>query len=56
MAAHHHFVAGKQNLDRKASAELFCRGAAALQETMEAQIRSELEHLKECSELSAEIA
>jgi len=38
----------KQNLDRKASAELSGRGAAALQDAMEAQVRSELERLKEC--------
>jgi hypothetical protein len=38
----------KQNLDRKASAELSSRGAAALQDAMEGQVRSELERLKEC--------
>ena len=38
----------KQNLDRKASAELASRGTAALQDAMEAQVRSELERLKEC--------
>jgi hypothetical protein len=38
----------KQNLDRKASAELSSRGAFALQDAMEAQVRSELERLKEC--------
>ena len=38
----------KQNLDRKASAELSSRGTLALQNTMEAQVRSELERLKEC--------
>jgi hypothetical protein len=38
----------KQNLDRKASAELSSRGTLALQDAMEAQIRSELERLKEC--------
>jgi hypothetical protein len=38
----------KQNLDRKASAELAGRGAAALQDAMEVQIRSELDRLKEC--------
>ena len=38
----------KQNLDRKASAELSSRGALALQDTMETQVRSELERLKEC--------
>jgi hypothetical protein len=38
----------KQNLDRKASAELSARGTAALQDAMEAQVRLELERLKEC--------
>ena len=38
----------KQNLDRKASAELASRGALALQDAMETQVRSELERLKEC--------
>ncbi|GLR90421.1 hypothetical protein [Bradyrhizobium iriomotense] len=38
----------KQNLDRKASAELASRGTLALQDAMEAQIRTELERLKEC--------
>ena len=38
----------KQNLDRKASAELFSKGMAALQDAMEAQVRLELERLKEC--------
>jgi hypothetical protein len=38
----------KQNLDRKASAELSSRGTLALQNTMEEQVRSELGHLKEC--------
>jgi hypothetical protein len=38
----------KQNLDRKASAELSSRGTLALQNTMEEQVRSELERLKEC--------
>src|SRR3984893_17701756 len=38
----------KQNLDKKASAELSSRGTLALQNTMEAQVRSELERLKEC--------
>jgi hypothetical protein len=38
----------KQNLDKKASAELSSRGTLALQDTMETQVRSELEHLKEC--------
>jgi hypothetical protein len=38
----------RQNLDRKASAELSSRGTLALQNTMEEQVLSELEHLKEC--------
>jgi hypothetical protein len=38
----------KQNLDRKASTEFSSRGTAALQATMESQVRSELERLKEC--------
>ena len=38
----------KQNLDRKASAELASRGALALQDAMETQVLSELERLKEC--------
>ena len=38
----------RQNLDRKASGELFNKGAAALQGAMESQIRSELDRLKEC--------
>ena len=38
----------KQNLDRKASAELSGRGTAALQDAMEAQVRQELDRLKEC--------
>ncbi len=38
----------KQNLDRTASAELSDRGTRALQDTMETQVRSELERLKEC--------
>ena len=38
----------KQNLDRRASAELSSRGTLALQDTMETQVRSELERLKEC--------
>jgi hypothetical protein len=38
----------KQNLDRKASAELSSRGSLALQDAMETQVRSELERLKEC--------
>jgi hypothetical protein len=38
----------KQNLDRKASAELSSRGTLALQNAMEGQVLSELERLKEC--------
>ena len=38
----------QQNLDRKASAEFFSRGTAALENTMVLQIRSELDRLKEC--------
>jgi hypothetical protein len=38
----------KQNLDRKASGELFSKGTAALQVAMESQVRSELDRLKEC--------
>ena len=38
----------KQNLDRKASTEFSSRGTLALQNTMETQVRSELERLKEC--------
>jgi hypothetical protein len=38
----------KQNLDRKASAELSSRGTAALQDAMETQVGSELVRLKEC--------
>ena len=38
----------RQNLDKKASAELSSRGALALQDAMETQVRSELERLKEC--------
>lgn len=38
----------KQNLDKKASAELSRRGMLALQDAMETQVGSELERLKEC--------
>jgi hypothetical protein len=38
----------KQNLDRKASAELSSRGTVALKDAMETQVRLELERLKEC--------
>src|SRR5258706_16476626 len=37
----------KQNLDRKASAELSSRGTGELQDAMEAQVRSEIDRLKE---------
>jgi hypothetical protein len=36
------------DLDRKASAELSSRGTLALQDTMDAHVRSEFERLKEC--------
>jgi hypothetical protein len=38
----------KENLDKKASGELFSKGSAALQGTLESQVRTELERLKEC--------
>jgi membrane-bound lytic murein transglycosylase B len=38
----------KQNLDKKASAELFSKGTLALQDAMETQVRLELQRLKEC--------
>ena len=38
----------QQNLDKKASAEFSSRGTAALQNAMVSQVRSELDHLKEC--------
>ena len=38
----------KQDLDRKASAELFSKGTRALQDAMETQVRLELQRLKEC--------
>ena len=38
----------KQNLDRKASAELASKGTLALQDAMESQVRLELDRLKEC--------
>jgi hypothetical protein len=38
----------KENLDKKASGELFSKGTAALAGAMESQVRSELERLKEC--------
>ena len=38
----------KENLDKKASGELFSKGTVALQGAMESQVRLELERLKEC--------
>ena len=38
----------KQNLDRKAFAELSSKGTLALQNAMESQVRLELERLREC--------
>jgi hypothetical protein len=38
----------KENLDKKASAELSSRGTRALQDTMETQVSSDIEQLKEC--------
>ena len=38
----------KENLDRKASGELFSKGTVALQGAMESQVSLELERLKEC--------
>jgi hypothetical protein len=38
----------KENLDRKASGELFSKGTAALSGAMESQVRLELDRLKEC--------
>ena len=38
----------RENLDKKASGELFSKGTVALQGAMESQVRSELEKLKEC--------
>ena len=38
----------KQNLDKKASAELYSKGTVALQDAMDAQVRLELERLKDC--------
>jgi hypothetical protein len=38
----------RENLDRKASGELFSKGTVALQGAMEAQVRVELDRLKEC--------
>ena len=38
----------KENLDKKASGELFSKGSAALQGTLESQVHLEMERLKEC--------
>ena len=38
----------RENLDKKASGELFSKGSVALQGAMESQVRAELERLKEC--------
>jgi hypothetical protein len=38
----------KENLDKKASAELSSRGTLALQGTMETQVSSDIERLKDC--------
>jgi hypothetical protein len=38
----------KENLDKKASGELFNKGTVALQSAMESQVRSELDRLREC--------
>jgi hypothetical protein len=38
----------QQNLDKKASAEFSAKGVAALQNVMVSQVRSELDHLKDC--------
>jgi hypothetical protein len=38
----------KENLHKKASGELFSKGSVALQGTLESQVRTELEGLKEC--------
>ena len=38
----------QQNLDKRTSAEFSSRGAAALQDAMISQVRSELDRLKEC--------
>jgi hypothetical protein len=38
----------RQNLDRKASGELFNKGTVALQGAMESQVRLELERLEDC--------
>jgi hypothetical protein len=38
----------QQNLDKKASAEFSSRGLAALQSVLDSQLRSELDHMKDC--------
>ena len=38
----------RENLDRKASGELFSKGTVALSGAMESQVRVELDRLKEC--------
>ena len=38
----------KENLDKKASAEFSSKGTLALQNTMETQVSSDIERLKEC--------
>jgi hypothetical protein len=38
----------KENLDKRASAELSSRGTLALQDTMETQVSSDIERLKDC--------
>ena len=38
----------KENLDKKASGELFSKGTVALHGAMESQVRLELERMKEC--------
>ena len=38
----------KENLDKKASAEFSNKGTLALQNTMEAQVSSDIERLKDC--------
>ena len=38
----------KENLDKRASAEFASKGTLALQNTMETQVSSDIERLKEC--------
>jgi hypothetical protein len=38
----------RQNLDKKASAEFYSRGTAALQDALVSQVHSELDRLKDC--------